>query len=191
MKNFLLVFFVAQFMSCAHSQKSHETQVSDSQMLQTYTSDLAPIQMGASDHMVIHFAQGRYLLSRADRQRLGDLIETGNVNMQVDQVKVAAWSDKAFPVQTGIKLNDHDRALAESRAQSVDRYLRNEYQISNIQSYNMAENSNWLARAFNTQDAELKSLFSKEAAGPITNDDFDIIKDNGDAGSVVILIKRK
>ncbi len=55
----------------------------------------------------------------------------------------------------------------------------------------MAEKSNWLARAFNTQDAELKSLFSKEAAGPITNDDFDIIKENGDAGSVVILIKRK
>jgi hypothetical protein len=143
-----------------------------------------------SDHIVIRFAPGQYTLSRADRTRLGDLIESGNNNMQVDRVKVAAWSDHAYPGSSQ-KLSDKDRALAESRALSVDRYLRNEYQISDIESFNMAENSNWLARAFNTQDAELKSLFSKENSGPISNDDFNVIKENGDAGSVIILIKRK
>lgn len=202
-----LIIALALTSSCAHHQSHHneKTQVThndstlmnDDNALRTEVSDSKTSSSrdagdinSISDHIIIRFTPGQYTLSRADRTRLGDLIESGNNNMHVDRVKVAAWSDHAFPANNQ-KLNDKDRAIAESRLQSIDRYLRNEYQISDIEGFNMAERSNWLARAFNTQDAELKSLFSKDNAGPISNDDFNIIKENGDAGSVVILIKRK
>ena len=185
------VILLGLSMGCAHHQATSDSdQANTSTQHSLQNTEISEAPHNSVDHVVIRFTPGKFSLSRADRLRLGDLIETGNTSTQVDKVKVAAWSDRAFP-ENGKSLNQRDRSLAESRAKAVERFLRNEYQISDIESFNMAEKSNWLARAFNTKDAELKSMFSREASVPITNDDFEVIKENGEAGSVVILIKRK
>ena len=94
--------------SCAHHHHAHDkTQVThndrelmnDDNALRTEVSDGKTMSAhdasdtnSISDHMIVRFAPGQYNLSRADRTRLGDLIESGNNNMHVDRVKVAAWS---------------------------------------------------------------------------------------------------
>ncbi len=119
----LLAFALS--LGCAHDPTYHrgEADISKDRVLQTTdTTDTSHLQTGVSDHVVIRFAPGKYSLSRADRIRLGDLIESGNANMQVDKVKIAAWSDKAFPANNE-NHSQKDRALAESREQTIYRFF--------------------------------------------------------------------
>jgi hypothetical protein len=56
----------------------------------------------------------------------------------------------------------------------------------------MAEDSNWLAKTFNTKDAELKSVFSKKGTDtPITNTEYHLIKEEGGPSEAVLIVELK
>jgi hypothetical protein len=56
----------------------------------------------------------------------------------------------------------------------------------------MAEHANWLARTFDTREAELKSIFGKRGTEtPITNEEFHVIKTAGGPSSAVIVVEKE
>jgi len=143
-------------------------------------------------HATIDFAPGSSVLSEAHRAALRSLIRENQSKGEIADVTIASWSDKALPPK-GQKLLEMDSDLAENRADAIATFLKTELEVEEIDTYNMAESSNWLARTFGTKEAELKSLFAKkgEDTPPVTNEEFNIIKRTGGASMAVVVVEMK
>lgn len=142
-------------------------------------------------HTNITFNPGSSLLTDADKASLKKVVEEARKKGTLDQVTVAAWSDKAMP-RKGENLMEQDRNLADRRAKAIEDSLKSDFEVTDVKTYNMAENSNWLARTFNTKDAELKSVFGKKgAATPMRNNEFMLIKEVGGPSEAVVTAELK
>ena len=138
-------------------------------------------------HAAIDFAPGSAVLSDDHKAKLRQLVREVRSSRDIEQVTIAAWSDKALPMKDA-KLLDSDKDLAERRADAIRDIVRMELGVSDIDAYNMAEPANWLARTFNTKDAELKSVFGRTAEEtPVTREEFQLIKDAGAPGKAVVV----
>jgi hypothetical protein len=140
------------------------------------------------DNIVLDFKNGQQQLSAAHRNKLRTFINAAKARGEIDEVKIAVWSDKEFPA-TG-ELSDKDRTLASKRAEHLENFLTDQLDVSEVETFNMAEKSNWLARTFNTDDAEIKSLFGTEGGAPIDHDEFQVFKSKGDASKAIVLVRR-
>jgi len=162
---------------------------SPNKMMGTSESD---IQKHATDRSVtLMFDKGSANLSAASQESLRNLVTTiGMAN--ISRAEVAAWSDKDFP-RTGSDLAKADRDLADQRVTKINDYLKSNLNFSamNIKNFNMAETSNWLARTFRTDEAELKSVFSKEAVAPMARADFNVMVREGAPMKAVVVFVRK
>lgn len=138
----------------------------------------------------ISFSPGASKLSESDKDELCALVRDGLKAGSIDYVTVAAWSDRAMPPQ-GKKLSDTDRGLAKERLQAISRFLKMEMEVADVDTYNMAENANWLARTFNTRDAELKSVFGRtDAEAPAKRAEFGAIRREGGPSLAVVVLKQ-
>lgn len=137
---------------------------------------------------VISFEPRSAVLSEAQKTKLRNLV-TSLGDDKIDRIEVAVWSDKAFP-RAGTDLSKADRDLAEARIKNINRVLTDDTDISrmDITNYNMAESSNWLARTFRTDDAELKSVFAKETRAPMHREDFNLIYREGAPSKAVLVL---
>lgn len=143
------------------------------------------------NYHVINFSGKATNLTDAQKREIRTLIDTAKQKGEIDQVHVAVWSDKAFP-QEGQNLTDAERNLAEQRISGIESYMNEQLQVSNVETYSMAEKTNWFARAFNTNEAELQSLFSQQGAPQnVDPQEFRIVKKEGGANKAVILIEMK
>ena len=150
------------------------------------------IQKHASDRSaILTFDKGSAAVPDAEKGKIRDLIAGIGVD-NISRVEIAAWSDKVFP-KTGSDLPKADSDLADQRAKHLSDYLREELNISTmrITTYNMAETSNWLARTFRTDEAELKSVFAKESVAPMARADFNVIAREGAPSKAIIVVVRK
>ncbi len=140
---------------------------------------------------VLTFAKGSSELTDAGRTRLHKLVTDIGVE-NISRVEIASWSDKGFPM-TGSDLAKPDKDLADERADKINEYLKEATSLSTlrIRKYSMAETSNWLARMFRTDEAELKSVFAKEGETPMMRDDFNVIRSGGGPSKAVIVVIRK
>ena len=140
---------------------------------------------------VITFTKGSAALSDAEKAKLHEISASIGAD-NIRRVEVAAWSDKAFP-RSGNDLPKADRDLADKRADAINDYLKKEDDLSfmRIRTYSMAETSNWLARMFRTDEAELKSVFSKENEAPMGREDFNTILNEGGPSKAVVVFIRK
>jgi outer membrane protein OmpA-like peptidoglycan-associated protein len=139
---------------------------------------------------VISFEPGKSDLTQANQAKLQDLVSKLGGGDKIGRVEVAAWSDKEFP-RTGKDLPDSDQDLAEKRGEAIQDYLKNSLSISRVKNFNMAETSNWLARVFRTDDAEIKSVFSKDMNAPMAREDFNLISKNGAPSRAVVVLVPK
>jgi hypothetical protein len=131
------------------------------------------------------------MLSESARTSLRDLVKEARASGVIDQVTVAAWSDKALPMGKQ-DLAEADRDLAAKRADAISSVLKTELEVGDVDTYNMAERANWLARTFNTRQAELKSIFSKKGAEtPVTNAEFHVIKNEGGPSEAVVVVEKE
>lgn len=150
------------------------------------------IQKHANDRStVLTFDKGVSALSADNQQKIRDLVTA--IGMEnITRVEVAAWSDKEFP-KKGADLAKADRDLADQRVSKINDFLKTDLNFSalDIKTFNMAETSNWLARAIRTDEAELKSIFSKEAMAPMARADFNVIAREGAPMKAVIVFVRK
>jgi len=136
--------------------------------------------------VVLNFTKGQHDLTQMEQTKLGELISKIGMS-NIDKVEVAAWSDKNFP-KKGKDLSQADVKLANERISAIQDYLKTKLTSSKIQTFNMAESSHWLARALRTDQAELKSIFAKEASAPMAREDFNIIENHGAASKAVVVV---
>jgi hypothetical protein len=145
---------------------------------------------------VISFAKGSDHLSDSAKTKLRSLINSargsGDGNGRINALHAAVWSDHAFPANGKTDLSKSDRNLADKRIDSINGFMKNELNLSDIKTYSMAEKTNWFARAFNTKDAELKSLFAQRGApSDVRVDSFRAVKAHGGPSKAVILLDLK
>lgn len=137
---------------------------------------------------VISFKAGSSDLSEADKAALRTRVESLKSSGQIEKAHIAAWADKPFPKGKN-DLARADRNLADSRIEKINSFLKDNLDLGNTDTFNMAEKSNWLARAFETNDAELKSLFGEKLDSPVRSEDFQLIKKHGQPSKAVVIFR--
>lgn len=164
--------------------------ISSSSYAATATEKLKVGKVTKSIHYTtVAFEDNSSELSDMERANLQSMVQEAKDMGPIRKVKIAAWSDKDLP-DTGFELMEFDRDLAKNRELAISRFLKSEYKFKTINGFNMAESSSWLARTFNTQEAELKSVFSKRgAATPVSTEEFDLIKNEGGPSTAVVIIE--
>ena len=164
-----------------------DSSVSDS----TMAIESSALQMGRN-YQVISFNKGSDQLTEMEKNSLRSLMETAKLAGAIDRVHVIGWSDKAFPMgRTAADLPKVDRDLAKARIDKIEDFLESQLDISGVKTYSMAEKANWFARAFNTDEAELKSMFSQKGDVDVKPEEFKMIKDKGGPMKAVILVQHK
>lgn len=145
----------------------------------------------ASPYTKVSFKEGSWSLSESAMKDLRKLVQDANEKGGIEQVIVAAWSDKQLP-RKGESLTETDRNLAGKRAEAISNFLREGLEVSSVDTYNMAENANWIARTFNLRDAEIKSAFAKrDSDTPVSDVDFKTIRKKGDPKEAVVITQLK
>jgi len=156
----------------------------------TGTERMSEQRLGQS--IVLDFDSSSADLTDLAKSKLRDAVSVVGAD-NIRRVEVAAWSDKNFP-RTGGDLSKPDRDLADKRADNINDFLKHDLDLSfmRIRTYSMAEGSNWLARMFRTDEAELKSVFAKENEAPMAREDFNaIINQGGPSRAVIVLIRKR
>jgi|GEM_PF-3551744 len=144
-------------------------------------------------HVTIEFSPGSALLTQTETAKIRDLVASSKSGgMRSKGTTIAAWSDRALPRTSGQKLSDADRDLAEKRADAIKSYLKDEQNVSTVDTYNLADDSNWLARTFKTSDSELRSVFGKKGSEtPVTHSEFKVIQNEGGPSTAVVVIEQE
>lgn len=137
----------------------------------------------------VTFAEKVSILSPEAMEKLDKLIHEANHTGTLAEVQVAAWSDNAAP-KGEQELSKYDRALAESRAKNISTYIKTHANVD-ATTYNMAERANWLARTFDTAEAELKAEINRGGKAPLSKPEFDVFKKEGKPSSAVVLVLLK
>jgi hypothetical protein len=138
--------------------------------------------------VVIKFGPGSARITEDDKAALRSAVREVLQKHLVEHVTVAAWSDKALPAKG--KLNETDRGLAEERLNVVNEFLQSDMEIGDVDTFNMAESANWLARTFHTKDAELKSIFTRAEDAPVKRSEFRALRSRGGPSSAVVVVVR-
>jgi outer membrane protein OmpA-like peptidoglycan-associated protein len=139
----------------------------------------------------VKFQEGSAALTEEHRNKLREMVKEARGRGEIEDVSIAAWSDKPLPAE-GESLTEADRNLAEQRYEAVANFLRDELEIESVTTYNMAESANWLARTFNTDEAELKALFGREGedAPRVKEPEFHVIRQHGGPSMAVVVIEQ-
>ncbi|MBY0314748.1 MAG: hypothetical protein K2Q26_04475 [Bdellovibrionales bacterium] len=136
----------------------------------------------------VDFEKGSATLSPSEKQELRDLITSTKAKNKIDKVSIAVWSDQERPVRGD--LSAADRKLADQRKEAIKDAIEGIDDDLSVKAYSMAEGTNWLARTFNTRDAELDSVFAKKDA-EIRREDFKVFKNDGGPSKAVVVLKTK
>src|ERR1035437_8925809 len=120
----------------------------------------------------LSFEAKQTVLTKASKEKLNALIKEAKAKGQITEVQVAVWSDNPAP-RAGEELSKPDQELAEKRAKTVQKYLKQNFKAS-VETYNMAERASWLARAFDTENAELKSEIGQGGNAPMSKEEFQV-----------------
>src|SRR4051812_38892194 len=73
---------------------------------------------------VVHFSPGETDLTQTDQNALLDTVNSAKKAGKVDEIIIAAWSDKEYPATKDQKLTRADEKLADKRADTVKRFLK-------------------------------------------------------------------
>lgn len=130
--------------------------------------EISGVRLDQPDDQLIHtpltvvFSAANHNVPDAAKVQIRETLRAALLKGSIVNVKFAVWSDKAFPAKSTKDLPKADRELAEARGDAMRRFLKNDLQLSGIHVFNMARGTNWLAKAFNTEDAEIKKIFAGE-----------------------------
>ena len=150
-------------------------------------ADTDPRRIGPN--ATLTFEAKQTVLTKDSKEKLNALIKEARTKGKITEVQVAVWSDNPAP-RAGEELSKPDRELAESRAKTVQKYLKQHFKAS-VETYNMAERASWLARTFETENAELKSEIGHGGDSPMSKEEFQVFKSNGQPSKAVVLVIMK
>lgn len=141
---------------------------------------------------VVEFQPQMAELTADDKEKIKSMVETAKENGELERVSVAVWSDKEFPAPEGQSFTEEDRALTQERIDLIESYLKEDLNVSGVETFHMGKESNRLAQFFNTDEAELKSIFAKKEGEPLVSQhEFQSFRDEGGASQAVIWLAEK
>ncbi len=152
---------------------------------------MTSVEHHVGPNVSISFEPGEAILTSDAKMKLNALADRAEMNKNdITKIEIAAWADAATP-QEGESLSRADRDLAQARAKAVQSYLKRSLKGKNTDTYNMAERASWLAKVFDTSDAQLKSEVTHESDNPLTREDFKIFKSQGTPSKAVVVVLMK
>ncbi len=152
-----------------------------------FAEDKNPARIGPNTTLT--FTPSHSALTEDSKEKLNALIKDARAHGRINEVQVAVWSDNPAP-RRNENLSPADRKLAEERGETVGKYLKNHSKVS-ISTYNMAERASWLAKTFDTADAELKAEIGTGKDVAMSKEEFQIFKNNGQPSKAVVLVIMK
>ncbi len=155
----------------------------------TTTQDAAD-RMGAAQVKEVSFDKTADRLTDAQKKEIRDAIAEVGQKGKIDEVRVLAWSDKEYPSENG-KQTKQEVDLAKNRLKHLKAFLKDELKVKDVDTYNMAERPNAVAKFFNTSDNKVKSTTENTGAAPTEGNTglFDL-KAQASKGVVMVFLKR-
>ena len=147
-------------------------------------------RLGATKVTEINFAKGKTEISKDEAQQLQQAIREAGKSGTVKNIKVLVWSDKEYPAEK-TKAEKNDIKLAKERAQKLRSLLKKDLNSSDVDTYNMAERPNAIAKLFRTSDALVKEKAETEGLAPSDKKDLGLFDHNAHASTAVVLIFAK
>jgi hypothetical protein len=144
--------------------------------------------------MEIQFSPGMASLTVDQKKQIKDFAQKAKALNRDVEISVAAWSDQPFPAK-GQDLSKDQQKLAGRRLDKIEEYLEKEVDFKgDVDTYNMAERANWLARAFETEGAEIKSVFAQkdeEVSEDVLRSKYNEFKKRGKQQKAVLVMTAK
>ncbi len=118
-------------------------------------------------YTVLEFDKGTQRLSEASKRDLRDFVASAKRDgREIDDIRILSWADKEYP-QSGAKLSERDVNMANERAKSIEKYLKDDLRADgNYATYNMAKRPNKVSEFFRADDYKTKRIFEKKGAAP-------------------------
>ncbi len=138
---------------------------------------------------VIEFEKGITNLTQDQKDELRNLVRSSEFQNKELDIGIAAWADEPFPGERK-ELSDTQRKIANQRIESIREAINSlKIDVDDYSTYSMAEGSNWLARLFNTESSELKSMFSKkDQNSSLMKEKYRLYRDKGDTSKAVVVV---
>jgi len=146
-----------------------------------------------ADAALVLFDQKDADLTPAAKESINTLVHNAEGQGVISRVHVAVWSDKPFPHEAKASLSKADQALAEHRGAALKKYLKDSFKITDVKIINMAKGTNWVAKAFKTEDASVKTLFSSDEDPRHTKLPRELLlfKEHGKPSAAVLVVATK
>jgi len=143
------------------------------------------------DITTVKFNRDSAVLSDSEKSSLRSLVEAAKANKNIDRFIVAAWSDREYPASKDQKLSKTERDLAKNRMDTIQAFLK-DVGAKDVDTYSFAEHPSWLARVFNTEQAQIKGAGKvKDEEERIVADIGKRLRDKGGPGTGVVVVKTK
>lgn len=150
----------------------------------------AATRAGARNVAEISFSKESSVLSDGAKSELRDAIANAAKGGEIKEVRVAAWSDQEYP-QKGVSLAGSQIDLAEKRAESVQLFLKQSLNVSDVSTINMAKRPSGIQKVLNTPDAQAKNTMENSGAAPTNSDQTGLFGLKGKASGAVVMIYYK
>lgn len=143
-----------------------------------------------TESTVIEFDKGSTQLTAKQKEKIREMVNKTAKKGNDTNLGVAAWADQPFPANNK-SLSSEQRDLAQKRLNAVEDYLNEISYQGDIDTFNMSQRSNWLARLFNTEDSKLKSMFSKnDTETGVLKEKYQVYREQGDAQKAVLVLSK-
>lgn len=148
--------------------------------------NVAAMETQANYFIEIEFVKGSAILSENAKSSVNSLINEARRHGNIDELIVLSWSDVEYPSKNLKKLSTQQRLLAKKRNQAVKKYAKDIGNID-VETYNMAEKPNAIAKLLDTEDNRLKESLLAAGLPTTANNPPDASK----ASHSLILVKLK
>lgn len=138
----------------------------------------------------IEFSEGSDSLTDAQKQQIREMISALPEQGNNFNLGIAGWSDQPYPGEDG-ELSEDQRDLAKNRIEAVENFVTDELNFEgSVSTYDMSTQANWLARMFDTEGAEIRSVFAKgeKASDDTLRDRFKAYKKDGGPKKVALVL---
>ena len=131
-------------------------------------TNAAAREANASHVAEVTFDKGSFVLTETSRAALTELVRQASATGKIDDVKVLAFADAAYPSDAKKELSKGEQDLAKKRAEAISTFLKSELKVGDVDTYNMAERPNAIQKLVNSPEARMKR--SLENAGVTSNE---------------------
>lgn len=157
----------------------------------TSETEAAARKLGANTVGEVQFDVGQTDLSDGAKQDLDELKLEAEQAGNIKEIRVIAWADKEYPPQEQKRYTHEDIRLAEARADKIKSYLKTQFHVKSVITYNMAKRPNLFQEMLNTPSAMIKDTLEKSGAAPHSEKNTGLFAEKSKSSTAMILVFKK